>query len=135
MFTEDELLEAVDILVEDYGVDEDEAINMILESSLGSAVYKGMTKTYKDVGSSYNNYNNAKNNPNASQDEIRKARNNYYGKVGKASAVTAVAGTVAYHAYKDAKKKYPRFQRRMDRRLRTRQAIRHAKQDLRRRMR
>ena len=32
MYTEEELLEAVDILVEEYGYDEDEAINMIAES-------------------------------------------------------------------------------------------------------
>ena len=31
MFTEEDLLEAVDILVEEYGIDEDEAINMISE--------------------------------------------------------------------------------------------------------
>ena len=63
-YTEEELLEAVDILVEDYGIDEDEAIDMIAEAyEMELLDEAGETVEQKEQVSHYYAGMNHKNNP------------------------------------------------------------------------
>lgn len=54
MYTEEELLEAVDILIEDYGYDEDEAIDLVSEELYDLLITEGEKWEYaKELSSEY----------------------------------------------------------------------------------
>ena len=135
MFTEDELLEAVDILVEDYGLDEDEAIDLISEDLTVGSVYRGMNNMYRDTGKNYRNYKALKDNPNATDNDIKNARKKYYGSAGKSAAATALVATAVGMAAKDAYEKYPKYKKKMDRKKRRQQNVKRLKRKIQRNLR
>ena len=132
MYNEEELLEAIDILIEEYGYDEDEAIELVNEAlTLGSTV-RGMSGMYKDAVNTRDRYKNLKDTPSHhSPEEIKQARNDFYKSTGKAAAATAVGAAALTFAAKDAKDKLPKLRAKLERQRRMKQRIKRMKRRMR----
>lgn len=129
MYNEDEI---IDILIEQYGFDEDEAIELVNEALNIGSVARGMTGMYKDTINTHDKYKNLKATPSQhSPEEIKQARNDFYKATGKAAAATAVGAVALKYAAKDAKEKFPKFKAKLDRERRMKQRIKRMKRRMR----